>query len=208
MSSAVRSSNLKSKKVAKRPRDMGLARELVERKYNYSTLSVAIGTSLVATDQTAIAQGLDDGNRIGRTIFSEMVEFNYVYRRVVASTSVSDVIRLLVLIKDDGTTPVWTDIFADSSVTSTYRAQVSSPGKKLKNSNIIVLYDQMVEVNGNDQYCQIVRGRVSINWPSYYAGTTSSDCNSGRVYICTRSNNGGANPPTLDGTGCLYYTDS
>ena len=201
----------KNRKTTARNKRSGLpqsvVREIVERKVNFADVTVTLGTALTATQVTDMAQGLDDGNRIGRTIFCDYVEWNYIFKRNLASAAVADCIRVLIIYKDDGTVPVWSDIFMNSTLHSVYRPQVSSPGKRLATTNTRVLYDEVYVVDSNGQAGAYCRGRMSIKLPSYYAGTASSDCNAGRVYLCMRSDNATANAPDARGVVGLYYTD-
>ncbi len=180
----------------------------IERKFVSTGFSDAIGTSTSVYDLTAIAQGLDDANRIGRIIEIDSVCFNgYFEKDGNASSSVSDDIHFVLVYARDNTTPVWDDLFVSNPVRSIPRPQVSHKGHYFRDAKYTILWDFYTSLDKGSHYTVPFRGDVKVGRPAMYNGTTTADITSGRLMLIGKSSNNSAYQPDFTAVFCLYFTD-
>ncbi len=199
----------KSKKVS---RQAGFYNDRARLERKFVTVAAggdAIGTSATFYDLTAVAQGLDDGNRVGRQIEAESVVANFYFEKDLnASATSSDDIRIVIIYARDNDTWTWDDIFVSSQLRSVPRPQISWKGHYVQDAKFTILYDCYIALAKTYMTVYSESIDVKVRRPVLYKGTTSADVSSGRIMAMLKSSNNTAYQPDFTALMCLYYTDA
>lgn len=164
-------------------------RKSVEHKFFDSVVASTIGSggTFFALTQ-AIIQGIGGGQRIGDNIALLRLQMNYRINLNITNTSLSDTIRVVVVLDkmNDGVAPTQADLMSLNTVTSPY-----SP-EQIKSKRFTILFDKIdfVALGGKD--IVVNQRSINLNGNTTYQGATSTTAANGKnsmwVYCIGTSN--------------------
>lgn len=151
---------------------------------------------------TAVAQGDSDSTRTGNSIFVRSWNFS---GSIIKNTSGANTqfVRISVVMdtqQQSDTTPTYTDIY-----------ESASPYAHL-NSNTVgrykVIFSHIYSVNSSDHTAVAVKINIPMRHHVRYNGSASTDIQRGGLYLCSSTDEPGANMPTWQGEHRLSYHDN
>jgi len=194
--------NMSSKQQLKQMVNSMLASR-IEKKFFDSTVSQNVGTSwYIATLTQDIIQGTGGGQRIGDNIKYADLWANY---RIGIGAGTATDIRIVIALDSmcNGVAPVYTDLFVNSNLTSTYSAQ------QIKENRFKIIYDYtgFVAVGGKNDIVMQRHFKLS-NVCSFLATTSVAGAN-GRnsmwLFLISSEN---TNKPGFNMDFQVRYTDA
>lgn len=176
-----------------------------EVKFLDQTFSLVPGNTLgTVTYVSALAQGSDNNNRIGRSI--KLLHFNFNISVVHNASAVTTVTRIIFVadIQQNGTAPLMTDLLSAGAtdVNSTYNITTAK-------GRFRILYDRSVATSNTAQQVVSLNCVCPFNAHVEYKGTTSGagDAGKNNIYMMCLSDQG-TNHPQVTGYTRIRYVDN
>ncbi len=192
---ALASPIVKVAKLANKALDVAvMVKALVNVEYKSFTIALVTdpNSTGVVTHLTAIAQGSDFSNRIGRKI--KLLSLSIRGNIAINGSATNSIYRLLILRDNSGTTtpPTIANLFTD---TATFLNNKNKIGDPQSNSRFTVLSDTWYTINiGNENTRKKIQIYKKVNFHVNYSGTAATDEGKGCVYALQASSEASLDP--------------
>lgn len=168
--------------------------------------SVTPSTTGVLTLTSGISQGTDIGNRVGDSI--KVTRISWMGRAALSPVVTTFSTLRLLLFRDmeiQGAVPALADILE----TGTGTVSVRSPINFINRKRFSVLWDQIIVLDPNTHYSEVLRGELVVNKTVRYRGTgnTVAAAAEGTIYWLLVSDEA-TNAPTVAIYTQLQFVDS
>ncbi len=168
--------------------------------------AVTPSTTGVLTLASGIAQGTDIGNRVGDTI--KVTRISWLGRAALSPTVTTFSTVRLILFRDmeiQGAVPALADILETGTGTVSARSPINFINRK----RFSVLWDQIIVLDPNTHYSEVLRGELVVNKTVRYRGTgnTVAAAAEGTIYWLLVSDES-VNAPTVAIYTQLQFVDS
>lgn len=171
-------------------------------KHKFDTaFSIPFTNTGTVSGISSIPQGDAEGTRSGNSILAKYAYLSFNCTRNAASTTVSDLIRMVVLVDSEqasDTSPTFTQIFESATPLALLN--------KLFVGRFTILYDKTFNLTANTPYARINQ-MIPLNFHIRYNGASSVDYEKNGVYLVTIADSA-SNLPALVGTTRLAYYDN